>query len=41
MFDKLVRINCYSGNKMLKNIAKNLLEKLYCVEINCIESILG
>jgi serine O-acetyltransferase len=37
MFDKLVRINCYSGNKILKNVAKNLLEKLYCCEINCIE----
>jgi serine O-acetyltransferase len=37
MFDKLVKINCYSKSKILKNIAKNLLEKLYCCEINCIE----
>jgi serine O-acetyltransferase len=37
MFDKLVKINCYSKNKVLKNIAKNLLEKFYCCEINCIE----
>ncbi|WP_037587484.1 serine acetyltransferase [Stenoxybacter acetivorans] len=37
MFDKLVKINCYSKNKMFKNIAGNLLEKLYCCEINCTE----
>jgi serine O-acetyltransferase len=37
MFDKLVRINCYSKSKTLKKIAGNLLEKLYCCEINCIE----
>ncbi|MDR1007613.1 MAG: hypothetical protein LBL65_03480 [Campylobacteraceae bacterium] len=37
MFDTLIKINCYSKNKILKNIAKNLLEKLYCCEINCIE----
>ena len=37
MFDKLVKLNCYSRNKIIKNIAKNLLEKLYCCEINCIE----
>ena len=37
MFDKLVRMNCFSRNKILKNIARNLLEKLYCCEINCIE----
>jgi serine O-acetyltransferase len=37
MFEKLVKINCYSRSKILKNIAKNLLEKLYCCEINCIE----
>jgi len=37
MFEKLVTINCYSRNKILKNIAKNLLEKLYCCEINCTE----
>ncbi|GHV50949.1 serine acetyltransferase [Bacteroidia bacterium] len=37
MFDKLVKINCYSKHKMLKNAARNLLEKLYCCEINCTE----
>jgi serine O-acetyltransferase len=37
MFNKIVKINCYSENKFLKQIAKNLLEKFYCCEINCIE----
>ncbi|MDR2860203.1 MAG: serine acetyltransferase, partial [Elusimicrobiota bacterium] len=37
MFDKLVKINCYSKNKILKNLARNLLEKFYCCEINCTE----
>jgi serine O-acetyltransferase len=37
MFDTLVRINCFSKNKMFKKLAGNLLEKLYCCEINCIE----
>jgi len=37
MFEKLVKINCFSKNKVLKNIARNLLEKLYCCEINCME----
>ncbi len=37
MFEKLVKINCFSKNKLLKNIARNLLEKLYCCEINCME----
>ncbi|MDR1218503.1 MAG: hypothetical protein LBK73_02720 [Treponema sp.] len=37
MFDTLVRINCFSNNKMLKKLAGNLLEKLYCCEINCVE----
>jgi serine O-acetyltransferase len=37
MFNKLVKINCYSTNKPLKTAAKNLLEKLYCCEINCTE----
>jgi serine O-acetyltransferase len=37
MFEKLVKINCYSKNKMLRKAAGNLLEKLYCCEINCIE----
>jgi serine O-acetyltransferase len=37
MFDKLVKINCFSKNKILKKAAGNLLEKLYCCEINCVE----
>jgi serine O-acetyltransferase len=37
MFDKLVKINCHSKNIVLKKIAGNLLEKLYCCQINCIE----
>lgn len=37
MFDKLVKINCYSNNRVLKKAAGNLLEKFYCCEINCVE----
>ena len=37
MFQKLVKINCHSKNKLLKQIAANLLEKLYACEINCTE----
>lgn len=37
MFDKLVKINCYSNNRTLKKAAGNLLEKFYCCEINCVE----
>lgn len=37
MFNTLVKINCHSKNKFLKLIAGNLLEKLYCCEINCAE----
>ena len=37
MFEKLVRINCYSKSKMLKKAAGNLLEKFYCCEIKCTE----
>jgi len=37
MFEKLVKANCYSKNRMLKQIAGNLLEKFYCCEINCTE----
>jgi len=37
MFEKLVKINCFSKNKILKKLAGNLLEKLYCCEINCTE----
>ena len=37
MFNKLVKINCYSKSKLIRQIAKNLLEKFYCCEINCTE----
>lgn len=37
MFDKLVKINCHSKNTLLRQVAKNLLEKFYCCEINCVE----
>ena len=37
IFKKLVRTNCYSKNKLLKKIAKNLLEILYCCEISFTE----
>ena len=37
MFYKLVKINCYFKNKILKQIAANLLGKLYGCEINCTE----
>ena len=37
MFNKLVKINCFSKNKMLRKAAGNLLEKFYCCEINCVE----
>jgi len=37
MFDTLVKINCFSKSKILKKLAENLLEKLYCCQINGIE----
>lgn len=37
MFKRLLKINCWSKNKVLKKVAANLLEKLYCCEINCME----
>ena len=37
MFEKLLNINCYAKNRILKKLARNLLEKLYCCEINCVE----
>ena len=37
MYEKLVKLNCYSKNKMLKKAAGNLLEKCYGCEINCTE----
>jgi len=37
LFDKLVKINCYSNNRVLKKGAGNLLGKFYCCEIVCTE----
>lgn len=37
IFNRLLKINCWSKSKILKGIAANLLEKLYCCEVNCIE----
>ena len=37
MFDKLVKINCHSRNKIFKILAGHLLEKFYGCEINCTE----
>lgn len=37
MFNKLVKINCYSNNRVFIKVARNLLEKFYCFEINCSE----
>ena len=37
MFNKLLKINCYSKHKILKKAAGNLLEKFYCCEIHCME----
>jgi serine O-acetyltransferase len=37
MFEKLVKLNCFSRNNILRKLAKNLLEKLYGCEINCTE----
>jgi serine O-acetyltransferase len=37
LFDKLIKMNCYSKNKLFKKLASNLLEKLYGCEINCPE----
>jgi serine O-acetyltransferase len=37
MFENLVKLNCFSKSKILKKAARDLLEKLYCCEINCIE----
>jgi serine O-acetyltransferase len=35
MFDGLLKMNCYSKNRMLKKATGNLLEKFYCCEIYC------
>ncbi|GAP73174.1 transferase hexapeptide repeat protein [Candidatus Symbiothrix dinenymphae] len=37
MFEKLVKMNCYSKSRMLREAAGNLLEKCYCCEIKCAE----
>ena len=37
MFNTIIKLSCHSKYKFIKNIADNLLEKLYCCEINCIE----
>ncbi|MDR2841703.1 MAG: hypothetical protein LBV52_00690 [Spirochaetaceae bacterium] len=37
MFEKLVKVNCYSRNRIFKIAAGNLLEKLYGCQINCTE----
>ena len=37
LFEKLVNVNCHSKHKALRKIAANLLEKLFCCEINCME----
>ncbi|MDR2680034.1 MAG: hypothetical protein LBC47_04405 [Tannerella sp.] len=37
MFDRLVKINCFSRYNTLKKAAGNLLEKFYGCEINCTE----
>ncbi|WP_321332590.1 hypothetical protein [uncultured Bacteroides sp.] len=37
MFDKLVKINCWSKSRILKRLGSNLLEKFYCCEINSTE----
>jgi serine O-acetyltransferase len=35
MFNKLVKLDCFSKNIILKNVARNLLEIFYGCEINC------
>jgi len=37
MFRTLIKSNNYSKSKIVKSIARNLLEKFYCCEINCTE----
>ena len=36
-FEELLNINCFSENEEKKNKAKELLEKYYCLEVNCTE----
>ena len=35
MFENLIRLNCHSKNRVLRKLGGELLEKLYCCEINC------
>ena len=35
MFYQLIRKNCHSGNKLMRRLSSELLEKLYGCEINC------
>lgn len=35
MFNKLIKWNCFSSSKLLKSLARNLLEKFYCCEVHC------
>jgi Serine acetyltransferase len=37
MFNQLINLNCHSNNQFIKEVSKNLLEKLYGCEINCIQ----
>ena len=37
MFDKLLKMNCFSRNKFFKTVTGNLLEKFYGCEIKCCE----
>ena len=36
-FEELLKLNCFSENETEKNKAKELLEKYYCLEVNCTE----
>jgi serine O-acetyltransferase len=35
MFEKLIQINCYSKNKIMRKLASEFLEKMYGCEIKC------
>ena len=37
MFEALMKANCHSKSNLVKAIARELLEKLYGCEINCVE----
>ena len=36
-FEELLNINCFSKDEVQKQKAKDLLEKYYCLEVNCTE----